>query len=197
MILIGQNLPGARDRGELAVQTGQGGAVHDVGAEQAAVGPAPLMGRGRIFDDSDAKPQVAGHPHGCGDAMIRGQTGHNQLVDPFRPQIRLEVGADEGAVHVLAEDRLARQRLGLRFEGVAGLAFAQGRLRFERSMSDMDDRPSVRTPCFQQLSDVLLGLGIVALAPAWAVEPLLYIDDQQCGVGRERRENLVRSVALL
>jgi hypothetical protein len=51
-------------------------------------------------------------------------------------------------------------------------------------MLDVEQRPSRFSPGGQQRPDVLLGLGVIASAPARVEEALLDVDNDQGGVGQ-------------
>jgi hypothetical protein len=53
-------------------------------------------------------------------AILRGDTGDHDRVHAQAPEDDLQIGADEGAVPVLLNDDIARQRRGRRVDLGAG-----------------------------------------------------------------------------
>jgi hypothetical protein len=127
-------------------------------------------------------------------AVVGGQARDHQRADPLAAQVLLERGADERAVDRLLEQGLAGERGGLRPERVAGSFRTQRRAGLLRHVLDVEDRPPGPAPGSEQRSDPLLGVGIVARAPARVGEPLLDVDQQQRG-GRARRHGRCHATA--
>jgi hypothetical protein len=115
--------------------------------------------------------------------VICGEPNHYERIDSIGAQMRLEVGSDEGAVDMFAEDRLAGHWQGLALEGVARSVFAKRRLGFKRQMLDVNDRSSRGAPGREQVGNPPFCLWIIPRSPARMVKALLHVDEEQCGAG--------------
>src|SRR6266536_2932574 len=94
-----------------------------------------------------------------------------------------QVGADEGAVHSLLDDRLAGKRFRFGLELERGCTAAEEPVWRGALVAHMDEGRARGAPGRQQFADTLLGIWIVALFPRWIVEGALYVDHEQ---GRKR-----------
>jgi len=94
-----------------------------------------------------------------------------------------QVGADEGAVHSLLDDRLAGKRFRLRLEVERSRAAAEQPARRGTLVAHVNDGCARGSPGRQQSGDTLLGLWVVALSPGRILEGALYVDHEQ---GRKR-----------
>lgn len=101
----------------------------------------------------------------------------------------MEVGPDKGAIDVLRHDGFSRQRQHGILELAAGLARTICRSWVPGQVTNVDDRPPVVTPGMQQLGDPQFGIGIVAPSPTGVVDGFLDVDNDQCGIVRERRRH--------
>jgi hypothetical protein len=97
--------------------------------------------------------------------------------------MRLEVGADEGTVDMLAEDRFVGRRQSLQLERVARAVFAKRGLGLKRQMLDVNDRPASGPPSGEQIGNPPFCVGIIPRSPARIVEALLHVDEEQGSVG--------------
>ncbi len=53
----------------------------------------------------------------------------------------------------------------------------------------VDHGASAYSPCGKKMANVGFRLGVIPWSPAWIRKPLLYIDDQQCGMSIEYVHN--------
>ena len=95
-----------------------------------------------ILDEKRLKAEIAGHARRRRHAVIGRQAAQHDRVDVRRAQPRFQIGADEGTVHILRNDDLARERLRFRLEGVAGRARTERALLAARAVLDVEQRPS-------------------------------------------------------
>src|SRR3546814_13602555 len=86
---------------------------------------------------------------------------------------------DEGGVHRLFDQRLARQGLEAGLEIVTGLPRPEGRAGRRRVVLHMDDRAAGAAPGGQQSQSLRLHARIVAPAPGRVVEGPLDVDGKQ------------------
>ena len=160
------------------MKTRQRDAMHEIRAVVGSIRAAALEGRGGILDHRDSEAKVSRHPRRRRHAVVGGEPDDDERVDSVGAQMRIEVGPDEGAVDMLAEDRLAGHRQRLDLEGVARRVFAKRRLRFKRQVLDMDDRPEGGAPSREQIGDPLFCVRIVPRSPARIVKALLHVDEK-------------------
>src|SRR5215469_5424915 len=176
----------------LAVEIGQRHRVHLLGTAQAARIVAPGEGEAGILSQVDLEAEIACHAHGCLHRIVGDDAGDHELADPLGAEPGLQLGADEGAVRLLADDDLARLRQGFRLELVLRLARTIGGVRLTGIVADVEDRLSRRAPMPQQPRDIALRRRIVARPlsrPIGRVDRLLQVDDEEGGVWRERHRN--------
>jgi hypothetical protein len=110
--------------------------------------------------------------------VVGGDPDNYECLDVMGAQMRLEVGPNEGAVDVLAEDRFVTHRERLDLEGVAGRVFAKCGMGLERRMLDVNDRAAGGAPNREQIGDPLFCVGIVPRSQARIVKALLHVDEE-------------------
>ena len=96
------------------------------------------------------------------------------------PQPFRQVRTRKGAAGLLGEHQLALSGSRLRLERMERLPWPVGGVRLAGIMPDMKQRPARLSPDGQQTHDPLFRLRIIARAPAWVVNRLLQIDQNQC-----------------
>src|SRR3954470_19857846 len=136
----GEDVVRIQNRGELSVEAGQLRSVHDVRAVLLPVVTSASECRSGIGDDSHLESEVRRHARGGGDTVISGETGNHQRFDSTQTEIRLELGADERAVHILLEQWLAIDGLCLVLDGVSRQAGSEQGLRLSRHVLDVNYR---------------------------------------------------------
>jgi len=160
------------------MKTRQLDTVHEIRAVVGSIRAATLKGRGRILDHGNGKAKVPGHSRSSGHALIGGHTDHYKSLDSIGAQVRLEVGPDEGAVDMLAEDRFVGHWLCLDLEGMTRRVFTKWGVWLQRQMPDVNDRPVGGAPSRQQIGDPLFCVGVIPLSATRIVHALLHIDDE-------------------
>ena len=114
--------------------------------------------------------------------MVRRQAGHRHHLGAVGAQALLEVGSDEGAVHVLRDLGLALERLRLRLVLEGGRAGdelpAVGAL-----VANVDHRRAPLTPRREGRGEIALEVGVVPLTARGIVHRLLDVDHEEGGEG--------------
>src|ERR1051325_9261477 len=108
--------------------------------------------------------------------MRRRQSDDDDVANASVAQRLLKTRANEGAVHILAEGRLAMLWRGKILKCVPRLGWMERRFRRTRIVLHMKDRPPARAPRREQKRDIGFGVRIVAFAPIRLVEPFLNVD---------------------
>ncbi len=107
------------DVGKLAVQTGDGRVVYQLGTKELSVFPLLAKSGCGIVYQCGVKPQVSGHSGGGGHTVVCGESRNDQFRDVGTFQSLLEVGANEGTVDILFDHRLSLQRGHQGMDGIA------------------------------------------------------------------------------
>src|SRR5579859_6717045 len=152
---------------------------------QLTVQPGTREGRRRVRYDIGIEPEVPRHAGRCGNAMICGEADNHQCVDALRPQIALEVCADEPAVHAFDVNRFAIQWNGFRHWVESGRTLPELTERRTGSVVYVVNGPVRASPSADQGGDVCFGVRVVSRSPVEVEESLLDIDHHQGGGGRK------------
>jgi hypothetical protein len=152
-----------------------------LGAMRDPVGSDTIEGGGGVGHHPGDETQVARHPSGRGDAVIRGEPDDDQAATTGAPQIGLQGGPDESAVDPLLDHHLSRDGSRLGLEVVTGLARPQGRGGIGRHVAHVHDRAPGAAPRAQQVGGVLFQVPVVPSAPGGRFEAPLEVHDQECG----------------
>src|SRR5688500_15559290 len=91
----------------------------------------------------------------------------------------MQIRADECAVRMLRKYRLTSKRFDLGFEVATRLTRTVRRVRLARLVSHVDDGPSSSAPMIQQRAHAAFSVRIVSLSPAWIIDGVLHVDDDQ------------------
>ena len=174
-----QDSLGVGHDGELAVEDGQRHGVDLFGAVASAVGAGNVKRGCGVGDDGGVEAEVARHTCGGGDAVRRGEANDHKRFVAVGAQRLLQFRADEGAVDVLLEERLAGERPHLVLDLAAGKFGAQGRGDAQGEVLHVVDRAAALAPRSQEAGHVLFGARIVTLPETRIVHALLYVDDQE------------------
>ena len=133
----------------------------------------PIAGNGRagVMDQFDLKPKVRRHAGGGGDAMRRGQSADGHGIGPAAPQARVQIGADEGGVHLFGQHRFAGPGGDFGFEIDPPSVRVQRAARCDRQVLDVKDGPRTGPPVFQKSRGVRLGPGLLRAPQTGASNP--------------------------
>ena len=96
-------------------------ACTSIGVDDLAVRAGQVVGAGGVRHDVGAEAQVACDSRRGLHAVIGDEPGDDDGVDSRAPQSCLQVGADEGAVRLLFDERFTWQWLRVGLDGVSGL----------------------------------------------------------------------------
>ena len=107
---IRKKLGGGTDLRELTMQTRQRNGVNLLGRVAHAVWSSAVERSATVSGEISGKAKIAGHAGGGFHAVVRGQPADDDGRDPTLPEPRFEIGADEGAIHPLGNDRLVPER---------------------------------------------------------------------------------------
>ena len=137
-----------------------------LGVVHLAVDAGTVSRRAGVVRKIGVVPQIAGRAHGRFDAHVREIARHDQPADAAPPQIELQAGPREPAVHILDHDGTGHARprlqprgidLPLSSDGLSGDAFW-------RMESEGENAGQLRqTPCGEKIRDALFGMRIVAM----------------------------------
>src|SRR5262249_3283214 len=118
------------------------------------------------------------------DAMIGGGAADDERGDAARPQARLEISADKGAVDALDDHGLAGTFARFVLDGIAGAVGPERRVRPRALVANVEDGYTAFAKSGEETDDPRHRLRIVApLAGGLPfVEGALDIDDDEGGV---------------
>ena len=94
---------------------------------------------------------------------------------------KLEIGADEGRIDALGDQRLVALGSETGTKIVSAVARSQRRARLHAVVADVDARAAGRAPGGEQREPVGVDRGIPAARPGRRVERLLQVDGEQDG----------------
>jgi len=77
------------------------------------IGTCPVEGPGRVTDQPGVETEIASHPRGCFNAMIRSSAADYCSSDAGGAKPCFQISSNEGAVHSLHDDRFAFSLPGL------------------------------------------------------------------------------------
>jgi hypothetical protein len=86
--------------------------VH-VGAGARLAGVVNILGPGRVTDQPSIKTEIASHPRGCFNALIRSSAADYGSPDAGGAKPCFQISSNEGAVHSLHDDRFSFSLPGL------------------------------------------------------------------------------------
>lgn len=112
------HLGGPYDPGEFFVEVRECHRMDIFGRVFISIGTCPVEGPGRVTGQPSIETEIASHPRGCLNAMVRGSAADYDRSDAGGAKPRFQVSSNEGAVHSPHDDRFSRSLLGLVFNEI-------------------------------------------------------------------------------